>query len=124
VNVPGDPCTGSRLRLAGTLVGHNGRTASTPARALVTGCPATARGRLRHGVLRIVAGHGRDAKRLKRVRVRLARGLTGPHGRIVTVRLHRARSATLRIPVRGRAHGPSLVTLTRTNGRRFTVRLR
>jgi hypothetical protein len=138
VAVTGDPCTGPRLRFAGTLTGHNGANASTPARAVVTGCPATARGRLRHGTLRVVAAHGRDAKPLRQVAVRVPRGLTirrvsAAHvgrsavrirGRTATVRLRRAARMTLRLAVRGRGHGRPVVTLTRTNGRRFTVRLR
>jgi hypothetical protein len=140
VMVIGSPCTGSVLRFAGTLAGHNGTTASTPARALVTGCPATAKGRLRHGRLRVVARHGRDAKRLARVVVHLPRGLSvrrvrathdggehakaTVHGRTITAKLRRAARATLDLRVAGRRHGRPSVTLTRTNGRRFTVRLR
>lgn len=141
VKVFGNPCTGPLLRFAGTLTGHNGATANTPAKAFVTGCPATASKRRSHGRLRIVAGHGRDAKKLKSVSVRLPRGVTAHgvratqdgkrvkrsairvHRHTITLRLHRARRATL-ILARGRPHGRFTVKLTRTNGRHFTVRLR
>jgi hypothetical protein len=148
VKVFGNPCTGRALRFAGTLTGHNGKSASTPARAFVTGCPATASARISRGHrphLRVRTDHGRDAKRLKRVTIRLPRGLTARrHGRIrathdggkavkrvtvhrhtITLRLRRVRRATIdlsRGALRGRPHGRLKVTLTRTKGKRLKVR--
>jgi hypothetical protein len=145
LQVFGSPCTGSVLRLAGTLTGHNGATASTPARAVVTGCPATASVHLTRGArprLKLLAGAGRDAKRMRSVTVALPRGLTArrggrvrtsPHARAairrhsIVLRLHRARRVTLRLGpgvLAGRPHGRFAVHVMRTNGRHSTVRPR
>jgi uncharacterized protein YcnI len=147
----GASCTGGRLKLAGTLTGHNGKQASAPATARIRGCPATAAVALSSGsrpALRLKLGHGRDAKRLRRVVLGLPKGMSARKGagrvrltrdgghrvrakavkvarRSITLTLPASRSATLRLDrgvLRGRPHGRAVVRLVRTNGKRFTVR--
>jgi hypothetical protein len=120
----GNPCRGRPLRMAVALAGHNGTARNRSTRVRVGGCPPAATVRLRHGRLRVTLRRGRDAARIRRVTVRLPRGLRSQSGRrAVSVRLRHARAkVTLRLPVRGRPHGRLRITVTGTDGRRAVVR--
>jgi hypothetical protein len=140
LRVIGDPCTGKLLRMRGDLTGHNGTAARAPARVTVRHCPVLGTARVGHGALRLDLHKGRDTRAMRRLKVRLPRGLrvTGRlravadrklvvvrrSGRTVTLRLSGARDVTLRGAVRGRARGSFAVTGTRVNGRHLAVRLR
>jgi hypothetical protein len=150
VRVQGNPCTGAALKFAANLTGHNGRTVASPATAVVRNCPATAALALSKGsrpALRLKAGHGRSAKRLKSLTLKLPKGLRAGAAvakrvkvtqggkrvkakaikvtaRTITVKLRKAERATLTVPRRaltGRPKGRATVRLVRTNGKRFTL---
>jgi hypothetical protein len=151
LKVSGHPCTDGPLKLAGHLTGHNGKTVSSPATASVRGCPATAAlkfGKGRRPALRLKAGHGRDAKRLRSLKLTLPKGLragaaaakrlkvTHDGGKrvkrsaitvtthAITVKLPKSEQATLTIPrhaLQGRPKARATVRLVRTNGKRFTL---
>jgi hypothetical protein len=113
-----DPCTGSLLRMTGSLTGHNGADATVPARVKVLGCPARASGRFAKHRIVLHVRKGRDTRDLNRVRVTL------PSGRRITRSLAAAKAVTLRIAAHKRPHGTIRVQVTRVNGKRSTVVLK
>ena len=133
LKVLGNPCTGGILRATGELKGQNGKAATAPARVRMLGCPIRA---TRHRS-RIDIHKGRDAYRLKQVRIRLAkraipRSVTADghrvravraKGRWITVKLRKATHVVVRFR-RGALHGPLRISGTRTDGKRSTVRLK
>jgi hypothetical protein len=150
VRVMGNPCTGTALKFAGHLTGHNGKTVASPTTAVVRNCPATAALALSKGrrpALRLKADHGRSAKRLKSLKLTLPKGLRASRAtagrvkvtqggkrvkakaikvtaRAITVKLRRAQRATVTVPrgaLKGRPKGRASVRLVRTNGKRFTL---
>jgi hypothetical protein len=133
LKVLGDPCTGGVLRTTGELKGHNGKTATAPARVRMLGCPI----RVTAHPNTIDIHKGRDAYRLKQVRIRLGkraipRSVTADghrvravhtKGRWITVKLHKATHVVVRFR-RGTLHGPLLISGTRTGGKHSAVRLK
>jgi hypothetical protein len=156
LKLAGDPCTGSVLRMRGALAAHNGANAAVAAPVRVRGCVPRARVALTRGSvprLRLTVQHGRDAARLRRVVLRLPRGMRARpprrgRGRVhvlaggkavrsravrvtrrtLTIALPRARSGVTvtlaRGALRGRPRGKFTVTAVTTDGRRSTMRLR
>ena len=143
LQVKGDPCTGALMRTTGTLTGHNGAQATAPARVTVRGCGVTGSARVsraRRPALRLVVRKGRDAARLRSVRVvlpvrathlrasadgrRLARKAIRVHGRTVTLRLSRAGTVTLTGRLAARPRRALHIQATRVTGKRSKLSLR
>jgi hypothetical protein len=141
--VKGDPCAGTLMRVTGSLTGHNGAQATAPARVTVRGCPVTGSARVsraRRPALRLVVRKGRDARRLRSVRIvlpvratglrasadgrRLARRSVRVSGRTVTLRLNRAGAVTLSGRLRARSRGVLRIRATRVTGEASKLTLR
>jgi hypothetical protein len=135
LKVLGDPCTGSALAATGELTGHNGESATAPARVRMLGCPLRATARRS----RLDVSKGRDARRLKALQITLPRALRAGerlritadghrvrgrvHRRRITLRLHRASHVVLRFG-RRTPRGWFAVRGTRVGGATSKVRVK
>jgi hypothetical protein len=128
IRVLGDPCTGAPLRMQMAATAHSGATAAAPARVRLRGCPIGAVVRLSKGArprLAVTVHRGRDAAKLRRVLVRLPRGLRAGRARTISRRPANPRAGmTIRVRLRGRPHGSFRISAVGTDGRRSAVRVK
>jgi hypothetical protein len=138
LKVLGNPCTGSLLRTTGELTGHNGASATAPARVKVRSCPMRAAARVTKArALRLTLRKGRDTRGLRTVRVTLPARATGlratadgrrakarVRGRTVTVQARGAREVVLRGRLASRTRRALRISATRTNGRHAALTMR
>jgi hypothetical protein len=128
IRVLGDPCTGAPLRMQMAATAHSGATAAVPARVRIAGCPIAAVARLSRGVhpkLAVTVHRGRDAAKLRRVVVRLPRGVRAGRPRTIVRRPAAPRAGvTIRVRLSRRPHRSLRISAVGTDGRRSTARVK
>jgi hypothetical protein len=139
LKVVGDPCTGSLLRAAATLTGHNGATATAPARLKVRSCPPLARAVVhrRSRAFTVDLRKGRDTRALRTVKVTLPvrashlratadgrRVTPRGKGRTITLRARGAKQVVLRGRLATITRRAIKLSATRANGRHVTLKLK
>lgn len=139
LKVVGDPCTGSLLRAAATLTGHNGATATAPTRLKVLSCPPLAKAVVhrKSRAFTVDVRKGRDTRALRTVaitlptRARRLRATADGHrvarqrtGRTITLPAGSAKRVVLRGRLTRSSRRALRVSVTRVNGKQATLKLK